>query len=140
MVSGAHAYPICHREGRSPLVVSLSNHVGSIQVGGGIVRYGRYRHFGHRHSPVNETWVRSSGATIRRARFPRSGHFAGMGGVPVNDDGGAGYDADGAVREGIVQRTDRSVAANPVKPASAASHMNGTVTIAEAGPYPHASN
>ena len=45
----------------------------------------------------------------------------------------------GTVRKGIVQRTALSVAPTPAKPEPAASHMNGTVTIAEAGPYPYTS-
>ena len=45
----------------------------------------------------------------------------------------------GAVRKGIVQRTAQSVAPTPAKPEPRASHMNGTETIAEAGPYPYTS-
>ena len=48
-------------------------------------------------------------------------------------------DRRGAVRKRIVQRTVQSVASNPAKPAPAASHMNGTETIAQAGPYPYTS-
>ena len=44
-----------------------------------------------------------------------------------------------AVRKGIVQRTAQSVAPTPVRPAPGASHMNGTETIAEAGPYSYTS-
>ena len=45
----------------------------------------------------------------------------------------------GAVRKGIVQRTAQSVVPTPAKPEPGASHMNGTETIAEAGPYPYTS-
>ena len=45
----------------------------------------------------------------------------------------------GAVRKGIVQRTGQSVAPIPAKPGPGASHMNGTETIAEAGPYSYTS-
>ena len=44
-----------------------------------------------------------------------------------------------AVRKGIVQRTAQPVATTPAKPEPGASHMNGTETIAEAGPYPYIS-
>ena len=44
-----------------------------------------------------------------------------------------------AVRKGIVQRTAQSVAPTPAKQEPAASHMNGTKTIAEAGSYPYTS-
>ena len=42
-----------------------------------------------------------------------------------------------AVRKGIVQRTAFSVAPTSARAAPGASHMNGTVTIADAGPYPY---
>ena len=45
----------------------------------------------------------------------------------------------GAVRKGIVQRTAQSVAPTPAQPEPAGSHMHGTETIAEAGPYPYTS-
>ena len=45
----------------------------------------------------------------------------------------------GAVRKGIVQRTAQSVAPTPAKPGPGASRMNGTGTIADAGPYSYTS-
>ena len=45
----------------------------------------------------------------------------------------------GAVRKGNVQRTAQPVATTPAKPGPAASHMNGTETIAAAGPYSYTS-
>ena len=45
----------------------------------------------------------------------------------------------GAVRKGIVQRTAQSVAPTPAKPGPGASRMNGTETIADAGPYSYTS-
>ena len=48
-------------------------------------------------------------------------------------------DRRGAVRKGIVQRTAQSVVPTPAKPEPGASHMNGTETIAEAGPYSYTS-
>ena len=46
-------------------------------------------------------------------------------------------DRRGAVRKRIVQRTALSVVPTPAEPGPAASHLNGTETIAEAGPYPY---
>ena len=85
-------------------------------------------------------------------------YFTRMVAVPANDDGGeqieAGHavvlalarrieqaraDTHGAVRKDPVQRTTQSVAPTPAKLVAAASHMNGTVTIAQAGPYPYTS-
>ena len=43
----------------------------------------------------------------------------------------------GAIRKGITQRTAPAVAPPPAKPVPGASHMNGTETIADAGPYPY---
>lgn len=45
----------------------------------------------------------------------------------------------GAVRKGIVHRTAQSVVRNPATPAPTPSYMNGTVTIAQAVPYPYTS-
>ena len=46
---------------------------------------------------------------------------------------------DGTVRKGYAQRTAQPVAPTPARPESRASHMNGTVTIAHAEPYPYTS-
>ena len=50
----------------------------------------------------------------------------------------------GAVSKRRVQQTDQSIAPTLAKPASAAFHMNGAVTIAQAGPFtihfPHDGN
>ena len=48
-------------------------------------------------------------------------------------------DRRGAVRKGIVQRTAQPVAPTPAQPEPVASHMHGTETIAEAGPYSYTS-
>ena len=46
----------------------------------------------------------------------------------------------GAARKGIVQRTAQPVAPTSARPAPGESHMNGTETIADAGPYSYTSS
>ena len=79
---------------------------------------------------LSQQWARRKGTTGQGGSNPQDVSISPLSVHPGRR---------GAVRKGIVQRTAQSVATTPAKPEPAASHMNGTETIAEAGPYSYTS-